>query len=45
MTTIIWDGCRGIAEDLTPTLNELVDGNVIVSDSKAVIEEFKADVV
>jgi len=31
-TTLIWDGCRGIAEDLTPTLNKLFDAGVIVTD-------------
>ena len=33
-TTVVWDGCRGISDDLTPVLNEFFDvgANVIDSD-------------
>jgi nicotinamidase/pyrazinamidase len=31
-TTVIWDGCRGIADDLTPTLNEFFDAGANVID-------------
>ena len=35
-TTVIWDGCRGIAEDLTPALDAFIDAGAIVTD----LEEF-----
>jgi len=31
-TTVIWDGCRGIADDLTPVLNEFFDVGANVID-------------
>jgi len=30
-TNIIWDGCKGIAEDLTETYNNLIKGGVIIN--------------
>jgi nicotinamidase/pyrazinamidase len=35
-TTVIWDGCRGILEDLTSTLDTFFDAGVNVTD----LEEF-----
>jgi len=31
-TTVIWDGCRGIGDDLTPTLNDFFDAGANVID-------------
>ena len=33
-TTVIWDGCRGIADDLTSTLNEFFDVGANIIDSE-----------
>ena len=33
-TTVIWDGCRGISDDLTPVLNEFFDIGANVIDSE-----------
>ena len=39
-TTVVWDGCRGIAEDLTQTLNEFFDAGANVIDSEYFIKGY-----
>jgi nicotinamidase/pyrazinamidase len=40
-TNLIWDACRGIADDLTPVLNELFDKDVNIIDSDLFLETVK----
>lgn len=40
-TTVIWDGCRGISDDLTPTLNEFFDVGANVIDLELFKEKIK----
>jgi len=40
-TTVIWDGCKGIAEDLTSTLDAFIDAGAMVTDLEEFLERRK----
>lgn len=39
-TTVIWDGCRGISDDLTPVLDAFFDVGANVIDSELFLNEY-----